>query len=263
MAEKHMNWTSGAARRLRSLAGTPRSMEQAISIIVSRLLQGVSCPPTDLEAIMPRLNVACCEVDADLPISGELRKDTDGLKIVLSAHLSATRRRWTIAHELGHAVFETTGPNCPRYGKELERLCEMIAREMLLPKARFLPLLEQGIDLERISNLANIFKTSLAATAIRCAELTGVSVFEMECKRLIWGYGVVSKGRRTGKDDEFRAAVDRAMRGESGHKVVVLTTTNQSSRWLMEWKCLGRGQRALFLLQRDGIQSKERPSSYS
>ncbi len=258
-----MKWTSAAARRVLSLAGTPRSVEQAVSIVVSRLLHGVSSPPTDLEAIMPRLKVARCEVDSDLPISGELRRDTDGLKIVVSGHVSATRRRWTIAHELGHAVFETTGPNCPRYGMELERLCDMIAREILLPEARIMPLLEQGIDLERISKLATMFKTSLAATAIRCAELTGVSVFEMEDNRLIWGYGIVSKGRRIGKNDAFRDAVDRAMRGESGHDVVVLSTATQSSRWLMEWKCVGRGQRALFLLKRNGVMVKEPPSPNS
>src|SRR6266487_2639897 len=108
MAQKHKEWKSAAARRLLSLAGSTRSVEEAISIIASRLLHGVSCPPTDLEAIMPRLNVTRCEADADLPISGELRKDTDGLRIVVSAHLSPARRRWTIAHELGHAVFETT-----------------------------------------------------------------------------------------------------------------------------------------------------------
>jgi hypothetical protein len=131
----------------------------------------------------------------------------------------------------------------------------MIASEILLPKVTFLPLLAEGVDLEKISKLANMFKTSLAATAIRCAELTGVSVFEMEANRLIWGYGVVSKGRRTEKDDAFKDALRRAMDGDSGHETVVLTTKNQPSRWHMEWKCLGQGERALFLLRRDGRQS--------
>lgn len=250
MAKDSKNWTSAAARRLLSLAGNPGSMQEAIDIIANHLLKGISCPPTDLDAIMPRLNVTRSESDADMPVSGELRREGANLKIVFSSHLSPTRKRWTIAHELGHAVFETSGANCPRYGKELERLCDMLATEILLPKQHFRPLLDSSTDVEKVLALARVFKTSVSATAIRCAELTGLSVFEMEANHLLWGYGIISRGRRVEKDIAFKQAVTRAMRAESGNELVVLSTRNQTGRWLMEWKCLGRRQRALFILRK-------------
>ena len=86
-----------------TLAGNPSSVEAAVEIIAARLLEGIQCPPTDLEAIRPRLNITqfCAE---DIAGSGELQRDGDGLKVVYSPTLSPTRRRFTIAHECGHRV---------------------------------------------------------------------------------------------------------------------------------------------------------------
>jgi len=242
-------WTSAAARRLLALAGNPVSVKEAVTIVSDRLLDGVSCPPTDLDAIMPRLNITGCDSDPEIPVSGALRRNGDGFRIITSAYLSPPRKRWTIAHEIAHAVFETTGPNCPRHGEELERLCDMIATEILLPRTHILPLVQTQITFETITSLANTFKTSLAATAIRCAQVVGISVFEIEANRLQWGYGIIRKGRFVEKDDAFREAVVRAMRGEAGTETVVLRFENDIARWSMEWKRLGE-TRALFLLSR-------------
>lgn len=249
MQGRNQKWTSAAAKRLLALAGNPESVDKAARIVASRLLDGIPCPPTDLEAIMPRLNVNQCEAHPDMPVNGELRKEGNALRIVYSSHLSPTRKRWTIAHELGHAVFESTGPGCPRYGKEVERLCDLLAREILLPKEQFLSLLERTTDLRVVSKLAKAFQTSLSATAIRCAELANVSVFEMQSHKLLWGYGIIRKGSHVEKDDEFKEAVARAMRGESGNQLVILRSNNQTARWLMEWQCIGSQKRALFLLR--------------
>jgi hypothetical protein len=109
-----------------ALAGNPPNVEAAIETVTARLLQGIECPPTDLEAIRPRLNITqfCTE---DIAGSGELQRDGDGFKVVYSPSVAPTRRRFTIAHEMARAIFESTGPNCPRNGVELERLCDKIA----------------------------------------------------------------------------------------------------------------------------------------
>ena len=50
-------WTSAAARRLLELAGNPPTVEDAVRLIGSWVLSGIPCPPTDLEAIRPRLDI--------------------------------------------------------------------------------------------------------------------------------------------------------------------------------------------------------------
>jgi IrrE N-terminal-like domain len=246
-SQKGATWTSAAARRLLTLAGNASTIEDAVRTVVGRLLEGVSCPPTDLEAVAARLEVTGFQAE-DLPISGELRRDERGLKIFYSSYLSRERRRFTIAHELGHAIFETTGPNCPRVGVELERLCNMLATELLMPKDVFLNSVGMEVNMAKIFELARSFATSLSATAIRCAELHKVSVFESDESRILWGYGLVKKGLVAQKDDEIRWAVGKALTGEAGQQVVFLHTKFWSGHCRLEWAPIAQGERALFLL---------------
>ena len=43
-------WTSAASRRLRDLAGGEENVERSVVVVANRFLEGVVCPPTDLEA---------------------------------------------------------------------------------------------------------------------------------------------------------------------------------------------------------------------
>jgi hypothetical protein len=236
-------WKSAAPRRLLQLAGNPSSVEEAVQIVANRLLEAVPCPPTDLETIYPRVNVIGCH-SAEISGSGELRRDVDGLKIVYSPNLSLSRRRFTIAHEIGHAVFETTGPRCPRSGDEVERLCDMIATELLMPRARFLETVDRDISLDKIMAVARLFQTSITATAIRFAELLNVSTFEVENAQISWGYGI-KKRRATCSDIEN--AIRRAMCGQAGEDIVLLNSPIWRGEWRLEWTPIGNDKRALFL----------------
>jgi hypothetical protein len=240
-------WSSAAARRLLKLAGSASTVEEAVRIVADRLLDGLSCPPTDLEGVAARLAVVSFQAE-DLPISGELRRDREGLKIFYSSYMSRERRRFTIAHELGHAIFESTGPNCPRIGAELERLCDMLATELLMPKELFLNSVGPEVTLSRIFELARTFGTSLSATAIRCSELRRVSVFESDECRILWGHGLVKKGLLAQKDGEIRWAVERALTGEPGQEILFLHTRTWSGQCRIEWAPIAQGKRALFLL---------------
>jgi IrrE N-terminal-like domain len=240
-------WSSAAARRLLALAGNPPSVEAAIDIVTARLLEGFQCPPTDLEAIRPRLNITqfCAE---DIAGSGELQRDGDGLKVVYSSTLSSTRKRFTIAHEMAHALFESTGPNCPRTGVELERLCDKIAAEILMPKRIFLGLLGREFSVKRILELSQLFRTSVSATAIRCAELLKVSVFGVEGDTIIWAFGVVKSGPISRTNSMIRELHAKLNRGEPVDEIICLYSRTGYSEWRAEAMPIGSEDRALFLL---------------
>lgn len=243
MLRKRSNWTGAAARRLLKAAGNPPTIEAAIRIIVSKFIEDVPCPPTDLDVIMPRLNISGVYSE-DLPISGELRRNGNGLKIVCSSLLSPMRRRFTIAHEMGHAIFEKTGRNCPRSGEQLERLCDMLATEILMPTSIFLNYLGPKPSLKKIFELSNLFNTSLTATAIRCSELGRVSVLEVSAMGINWSYGAVRK-----VEGKFKTAVSDVLSGKSVNEVLYLDNRVWDGKWEVEGAPIGKGDRALFLLQ--------------
>ena len=196
-----------------------------------------------------RVNVTAVEAMARLPISGELRKGDDGLVIVYSSSLSPGRRRFTIAHELGHAVLERTGPSCPRFGRELEEICNLLAAEFLMPRELFVARTGGHPDPRRVLGLARDFGTSVMATALRCQQLLGTSVFQIEEARFAWGYGAIRRERDLQTDTQgFGDAITRAMRGDIGDGMVFV----RGRRARLQWVRLGGEQRALFVLGRDG-----------
>src|SRR5205809_8127944 len=99
---------SAAARRLLAYAGNAMAVDEAAGVVVSRLMNGIECPPTDLDAFARRVGVTNVYADR-LTVSGELRRRNGDFQIAYSSSLSLPRRRFTIAHELGHAIMELTG----------------------------------------------------------------------------------------------------------------------------------------------------------
>ena len=239
-------WTSAAARRIIERGRPATTVEEAIHVTASRLLDGVPYPPTDLDVLKDRLNVTSVEPMARMPISGELRKRDGGFVIVYSSSLAPVRRRFTIAHELGHAVFESTGPNCPRYGRELERICDLLAAEFLMPREIFIARAGENLHPGGVLRLAREFETSVMATALRCQQLMGVSIFQVEAAKVSWGYGAIRRQRDLQADAHgFRDAITRAMRGVNGEQIVFVRQRPS----MLHWVCLRGNQRALFVLQ--------------
>ena len=240
-------WTSAAARRIVAESQSATTVEEAVYIVASRLLEGVSCPPTDLDVLKDRVMVTAVEPMARLPMSGELRKGDDGLVIVYSSSLPPGRRRFTIAHELGHAVFEGTGPNCPRFGRELEEICNLLAAEFLMPRELFMARAGKCSHPGQVLGLARDFGTSIMATALRCQQLLGTSVFQVEGGRVAWGYGAIRRWRDLQTDAAgFEDAITRAMRGDLGEGMVFV----RGRRARVQWVRLGGEKRALFVLGR-------------
>lgn len=258
MIRKHNTVATGiAARRLLRLAGNPGSVKSAISIIASKLLEGVSTPPTDLDAIMEKLNVAGCEEREDVAGCGALAKDGPHLKILYCTGLAPGRRRWTVAHELGHAVFESTGPNPPRSGHDVERLCNRIAAEILLPRHFIVSRLPRQLSVSDVFRIAREFDTSLEAAAIRCVELRRVSVFQAKQGKVLRGHGLVRNDRDAASDRSLRRVVSASAHRDHGEERLALVVNNRAGWWIADWQSMGSGGLKLFLLRPEAKEQSD------
>lgn len=229
---------SSAAKRLFQIAGTTSSLEEAARLVASRYTNDIVCPPIDFDAIAPRLNIdeICSE---DLPGSGELRRSGKAFKLVYSSYLSPVRKRFTIAHEIGHAIFENSGPNCPRRGKELERICDLIAAELLMPKELFLEMAGSQISAATILALARSFQTSLTATGIRYATLKRVSVFQIDDEKVIWGSGIIRGRALRSLDHSIQTALSNIITN-SGENDIYHSHPIWTGDWRLSWESLGK-----------------------
>lgn len=92
-----------------------------------------------------------------------------------------SRRRFTIAHEIGHYVLEHESTVCLSSDLQLwnpsiiaeERAANRFAAELLLPAKHFTPIvIDRGVSIETANYIKNSFNTSLTTAAFRCAELS-------------------------------------------------------------------------------------------
>ena len=110
-----------------------------------------------------------------------------GYSVVINENAPYARQRYSFAHELAHIMLLEMEPSAPvpldptRYRtsnsttkdkKAEERLCDAIAAELLMPEKMFAAEIKKsGPSLEHLPRLANLYGTSLTATAIRYWEL--------------------------------------------------------------------------------------------
>ena len=239
---------SGAvANRLRKYAGVQGPLDGAIRKIVHQLVSDITLRPTDLQAVMGKLEVDGPTSDADLLFSGELRRENGRLHIYHRPDLGSGRLRFTIGHELGHAIVARTGPRCPQRGEVVERICDKIAAEILMPAFELLQNYQAKPSIGMVHDLAKSYEVSRSAAARRIAHLWKVAVLEVEQGKVMWRSGI-SAQHLAGADSVFQESVVKAMQGQSGCEVVSFTL---GSRWItrkMEWVCFGKGQHALFLI---------------
>ncbi|MGA3042321.1 MAG: ImmA/IrrE family metallo-endopeptidase [Bryobacteraceae bacterium] len=245
---------SAAANRLLTAAGTQDVLE-AVRTIAAALLRETECPPTDLVTIAARLNAKLSA--ADIFGSGELRRSGGDYEIVYAADLSVPRRRFTIAHELAHVVIDQTGPNAPRTGQELERLCDLIAVELLMPERIFRAHLPAELHMADVFALATRFQTSLVATAHRCAELARSTVFEVVNEKLTWSCGPLRRSAAL-RDEDLMEHMRRAASGQSALTVLYLNDDSSIRPVRVEYHAFGNTGRALFLLTNTSMSEAER-----
>ena len=240
-------WRSHAARSLLEFAGNPKSMSAAVEAAGRQLLDGVACPPTDLDTVARKLGITRC-LSEDIAGSGELRREGSTYVIAYSPHLSGASQRFTIAHEISHAFFDTTWKNLPKPGKEVERLCDMMAAEILMPGEVLARFMDDDLSLRVVRDVARTFGASLSSAAIRCAEFRGATSFEVQKNRVVWGSGVARRGPLARLDENLQTAIATALKGRNGPEELFFDSTIGLRPWCLEHMRL-RDDRVLFLLK--------------
>ncbi len=253
MVKRRKTSLSAAERRIRALAPDAPTLDEAVKHVMAELLEDVACPPTDLMGIGRRLGVKDIFYES-FPGSGELHKEKDGYRIVCSSDQPRSRQRFTIAHELGHVILESTGRNAPREGDSVERVCDIIAAECLMPTLVFEARLPAEPVLGDVANLARTFDTSVTATAIRCAQLRPICVFGVTGDRVTWGRGGIRPGAVKYLLDQVRDGVQAVMAGEQPRRQIYFYGDGFRGGYRrFDWIRSGRDS-AIFMLSRESSE---------
>lgn len=172
---------------------------KAIQKAVARLLEGHNQLPVDVKAIAAQLEIDIIEPEfpENPDLSGMLVRDGQRTFMAINQTQSEGRKRFTIAHEIGHFVLDEAkavwidkgvrpvvsyrrGTDVgTRYRYRLEEVrANRFAAELLMPeeavRERFYQLTADGTDWEAedaLLDLAAAFDVSLPAMAIRLREL--------------------------------------------------------------------------------------------
>jgi|GEM_PF-2423857 len=188
----HDTWRSREALLLAKAVGVA-SPADAIVHKVQSLLQIANTfePPVSPFRIAKYRNVSKILI-SDLAYDAILEPLADGFLMRLNRNRSLYRRRFSCAHELGHTFFYEMFPERGALAEDIselfdqrqeeERLCNIAARELLLPRSMVLSrILDSSINLETVMATARVFDASYPATALRLIEL-----FEWKCALIVW-----------------------------------------------------------------------------
>ena len=224
------NWNTVAAKRVRDIAKLS-DIDQAIEKIVGELIDGLICPPTDLEALARRMGVTDIRSDGTMLVPGELRKLRNQLVIFRLPGLKKTRRRFTLAHELGHVFFANTGRR-PHPSQELERLCDKFAAEFLMPRRVFVSYAGRHPNLRQVYDLHRIFETGLLATLSRVSDIYKYRAVELQGDRAVW--------RRRMSIPILKQVGNRLqeLSDRMGTETITLFERGQYRVWKLEWMVL-------------------------
>jgi hypothetical protein len=141
-------------------------------------------PHLRLDALRQAFNVKV-RVDTLVGVDALLTETEEGYLVTLprSRDVNSPRARFSLAHELAHlAIFETTGLTAAfghrsqdmpdAEANEIERLCDILAAEFLMPRSEWGRLLfDLGVSAAVISDLADHYGVSLVAAARRAVEV--------------------------------------------------------------------------------------------
>lgn len=166
---------------------TKSAIDRAVRDLLTEL--GVhAVPPIDIGALAHRMGIRTVE-EASLVEDGRLEVGVDSIQLLVRSGLTPARRRFTIAHELGHLLLMepregTVARRLRSASSDVERLCDELAAAMLMPQdwvtRRFA---DRPRNLSAIRHLAQKTGTSMSAATARLAE-----VVEWPMALLRWRY---------------------------------------------------------------------------
>jgi hypothetical protein len=249
-------WRSGTARAILRHGGHSE-MRIAIRTIVAGLLSDSSTMPTDLLAVGGSLGVTITH--EIISGSGELRQTATRLEVVVNPQQAQPRQRFTIAHELGHAIIQQIHPSADQRTKETERLCDLFAVELLMPEDSFRQQLPREITLPDVQRLARQYQTSLLATAHRCAELSSMMVVVVVTGGKIEQVSGALRDSAAWKDEQVLSIAEQACDGQKGTTQLFLTHNYSVLNWNVQFQPLGKTGRALLLFTRAALPDVPKP----
>jgi len=191
--------TKGMAVCLNSERATSLIIERAGRLVDRLIVQrGHDKPPFPSEEYARLLGIKRIEKTDLGEASAVLLKLHDGDIIKVNATHAPVRQNFSCAHEIGHILlselrlepsleeieFRTFNPQAQRIARARarERLCDAAATELLMPEMVFKKYLSgSGVSINSIERLANIFRVSVQAAAIRIAEASAEP-----CIALLW-----------------------------------------------------------------------------
>lgn len=123
-----------------------------------------------LHAMAIRLGVTRI-IEEPMPFDGGLYELPDGERIIkLNAESLPARKRFTLAHEIGHLLLGRPGLRSPcGHDQALETTCNQIASELLMPREEAVPFVKSlgKPSPEKLRAIASRFEVSLEAAARR------------------------------------------------------------------------------------------------
>lgn len=183
MAPNVTNTPPVARELLRALGQSclGHAIEHAAGILIG---SGDSCDlVTDLPGIAKRFGVRRIRFEA-IPCDGVLIPSGDDYEMVISESAPPNRQRFSIAHELAHALIHRLIPDTRRLATRSvfmppgdvaeERLCDAIAGALLMPRDRVLSrFMNRPVNVPLLREIAASFRVSIASATVRVGELVG------------------------------------------------------------------------------------------
>lgn len=125
--------------------------------------------PTAVNRARRNLQVTHHE-DSRMLHDGELRFLDGRRKVFIPSGQYPPRTRFTLAHELGHVSLHDLYPALEQSGRDVERLCNLFAAELIMPMAVVRATWRETPDVDAVIALATRTSSSLSASCIRIAE---------------------------------------------------------------------------------------------
>jgi IrrE N-terminal-like domain len=156
------------------------------SIAVHKLVQRYRETGDRLERVAERLGVHQITVTR-MGFDGGIFEEPLGLHIKLNSETRPKRRRFTLAHELAHLIVASGNAGGARRSHactELERTCDIVAAELLMPLDEMKRIVPQEASPASLLALADRFGASAQATAVRLHEL---DIWKASIGQWSWG----------------------------------------------------------------------------
>lgn len=107
-------------------------------------------------------------------LDGAVYPDSSGFQIKLNSLTPLKRRRFTLAHELAHLILALAGCRGAQRSHactELERACDAVAAELLMPLDEVRSVVPKKASIDGLLSMADRFGVSLQAAAVRVNQL--------------------------------------------------------------------------------------------